>query len=452
MDSAALLIRNVLYPLWTVRNRSHRLSDLAALRESQYWPAERIRAEQFEQFRRMVGFAYEQCDFYRRKYDAAGFNPADLRSVADVARVPSITKTEIQQFASEMIARDKRGSKDLLADMTGGSTGSPLRFFYDNRRLDSRIAATLRHNEWAGWHLGGRAAVLWGAPRDIIASDFKSRVRSWILERRLVLDASSLTEESMRSFARKLASYRPEVLLAYANTLGLFARFVEAEGLKLPSPRGIITSAEVLTPENRALIERVLGAPVYDRYGSREFAVIASECDQHSGLHVNAENLLVEITGDTPDESGEIAVTDLKNFAMPMIRYMTRDHGRMTGKTCACGRGLPLLQLTGGRTTDFLHGSNGRRVSGIVLATYVITNNKGIGQVQFVQSQRGRMQVNVVKSPAWSEQSTADLLAKAANFLGADMNFEVVYLPAIPHEKSGKYRFSICTIDDGTPK
>jgi phenylacetate-CoA ligase len=266
-----------------------------------------------------------------------------------------------------------------------------------------------------------------------------------------VLDASSLTEDSMRSFARKLASYRPEVLLAYANTLGLFARFVEAEGIKLPSPRGIITSAEVLTPENRALIERVLGAPVYDRYGSREFAVIATECDQHSGMHVNAENLLVEITGETPAESGEIAITDLKNFAMPMIRYMTRDHGKTLGQPCACGRGLPLIQLTGGRTTDFLHG-NGRRVSGIVLATYVITNNKGIGQVQFVQSQRGRIQVNVVKSQAWGEESTADLLRKAGNFLGADMQFDVVYLPAIPHEKSGKYRFSICTLDDGPGK
>ena len=173
----------------------------------------------------------------------------------------------------------------------------------------------------------------------------------------------------------------------------------------------------MLTPENRALIERVLGAPVYDRYGSREFAVIASECDQHSGMHVNAENLLVEITGDTPDESGEIAITDLKNFAMPMIRYMTRDHGRMIGKPCACGRGLPLIQLTGGRTTDFLHGANGRRVSGIVLATYVITKNPGIGQVQFVQSKPGHIQVNVVKSPAWNEESTADLLRKAASLL-----------------------------------
>jgi hypothetical protein len=78
----------------------------------------------------------------------------------------------------------------------------------------------------------------------------------------------------------------------------------------------------------------------------------------------------------------------------------------------------------------------------------VITNNKGIGQVQFVQSQHGRIQVNVVKSPAWSEESTADLLRKAANFLGADMIFDVVYLASIPHEKSGKYRFSICSLDE----
>ena len=447
MDAAALLIRNVLYPLWTVRNRSHRLRDLDALRASQYWPAERIREEQFGQLRRMVQFAYQQCAFYRRKYDAAGFDPAALRRPEDVTLIPSISKAEIQENAAEMIARDKVGSKDLLPDMTGGSTGSPLRFFYDHRRLDSRVAATLRHNEWAGWHLGGRAAVLWGAPRDIIAHDFKSRVRSWILERRLVLDASALTEESMRGFVRRLQEYRPDVLLAYANTLGLFARFVDAEGMRLPSPRGVITSAEVLTPENRALIERVMGAPVFDRYGSREFAVIASECERHSGLHVNAENLLVEVTGADADGSGEIAISDLKNFAMPMIRYMTRDHGQLIAGACGCGRGLPLIRLTGGRTTDFLVGAQGRRVSGIVLATYVITNNKGIQQVQFVQSERGRVAVNVVKGPQWAETATQDLLRKAANFLGEDMAFDVVYRTSIPHEKSGKYRFSICTVE-----
>src|SRR5262249_51893036 len=148
----------------------------------------------------------------------------------------------------------------------------------------------------------------------------KDRIRTWIQERRLILDASALSEAAMAGFARALISYQPAVLLAYANTLGLFARYVQAEKIEGIRPQGIICSAEVLTKENRQLIENVFGCPVFNRYGSREFAMIASECEAHEGLHINAENLLVEVVSDgrsCSDEDGEIVITDLRNFAMP---------------------------------------------------------------------------------------------------------------------------------------
>ena len=449
MDLSALLIRRVLYPLWALKNGSARLRCLAELEKSQYWSTEQLVDQQWTLFKAMVSHAFETCPYYRHKFREAGITPGDLRSRVDIDRVPTITKEEIQEHRNEMVST-KYSTGNLILDMTGGSTGSPMQFYYDKKRMDSRVGATLRHNHWAGWEIGDRAAILWGAPQDIkVSGKLKDRVRTWIQERRLILDASALSEAAMANFTRELIRYRPTVLQAYSNTLGLFARYIQAQKIEGIRPRGIICSAEVLTEDNRRLIEETFGCPVYNRYGCREFAVIASECDAHQGLHINADNPLVEAVNNGRsciDEDGEIVITDLRNFAMPMVRYRIRDVGRIKQESCACSRGLPLMQLAGGRVTDFLVATNGDKVSGIVIATYVITNLPGIRQIQFVQKELGSLTINLVKAPDWTAATMTELMARIRRYLGEDIRLKIEFKDQIQLERSGKYRFSISTL------
>jgi phenylacetate-CoA ligase len=445
VDLTGLTIRHLLFPLWAARSGANRLRHLAQLEESQYWSAEAHAKGQLTQFQAMLAHAFDTCPYYRAKYRAAGITPADIRSRADIDRVPTITKEEIQEHCDEMVS-SKYATSKLIKDMTGGSTGSPMQFYYEPERFESREGATLRHNRWSGWEIGDRVAVLWGAPQDMMSGTLRDRIRTWIQERRLMLDASDLSEASMRSFARELLAYRPAVLKAYANTLGLFAQYIKSEGIDGIRPRGIVCSAEVLTAENRSLIEDAFGCRVFNRYGCREFAVIASECEVHDGMHINAENLLVEALVDgrsRTDEDGEIVITDLRNFAMPMIRYRIRDVGRIRQAPCRCRRGLPLLDVSGGRVTDFLHTTSGSKVSGIVIATYVITSIPGIRQIQFVQNEPGAVTVNLVKGPQWSPRSLNELTTRARRYLGEGMRLKIEYRDHIALERSGKYRFSI---------
>lgn len=449
VDLSALLIRRVLYPLWALKNGSERLRYLAELEKSQYWSTNKFADQQWIMFKAMVSHAFETCLYYRQKFHEAGISPRDLRSREDINSVPTITKEEIQEHRDDMVST-KYSRESLIPDMTGGSTGSPMQFYYDKDRLDSRVAATLRHNRWAGWEIGDRAAILWGAPQDTkMSGKLKDRMRAWIQERRLILDAATLSEAAMANFARELIRYRPTILQAYSNTLGLFARYIQTQKIEGIRPQGIIVSAEVLTEDNRRLIEETFGCSVYNRYGCREFAVIASECDAHQGLHINAENLLVEAVNNGRsciDEDGEIVITDLRNFAMPMIRYRIRDVGRITQSSCVCSRGLPLMQLAGGRVTDFLVATNGDKVSGIVIATYVITKIPGIRQIQFVQNEIGSLTINLVKAPDWTAATMTELMVRIRRYLGEDIRLETEFKDQIPLERSGKYRFSISTL------
>jgi phenylacetate-CoA ligase len=447
MKPYAFAVRHIIWPAWDRKNGNLIGRHHAEMVRRQFWSPEQLAQHQWVSFKRIVTHAVETCPFYRESFRRAGVSPADLRVPADIRWVPTVTKEEIQQHREEMISSQYAQAR-LFDDMTGGSTGSPMRFAYDWDRYGTRAAATLRHDEWSGWRIGERRAMLWGASQDMKRPpNWKVWLREKMINRRMILDASALDDAAMMEFVRKLRRYRPTMLLAYANTMGLFSRWVEAQKITDLRPGSIITSAEVLTPENRVQIERTFGCRIFNRYGCREFAVIASECSAHEGMHVNADNLLLEtLSGEEPvrGEDGEIVITDLRNFAMPMIRYRIRDVGVLKEKQCSCGRGLPLMELSGGRVTDFLTATSGRKVSGIVLATYVITRLPGVAQVQFVQTHRGSVTVNLVKGPQWSDETTqATLLAKAREFLGPDMHFEVSFQDRIQQEKSGKYRFAV---------
>src|SRR5215469_8001465 len=130
-----------------------------------------------------------------------------------------------------------------------------------------------------------------------------------------------------------------------------------------------------------------------------------------------AEGLYVEIETPNgpaaPGETGSILVTDLLNYAMPLIRYRIGDLGAWAAGTCPCGRGLPRLEKVAGRVTDFLVGCDGRLVSGVYLATYVVAQRPSLGQVQIHQRKAGRLTWKLRPGPNFDLQSDGDYLRQA---------------------------------------
>ena len=227
----------------------------------------------------------------------------------------------------------------------------------------------------------------------------------------------------------------------------MFARFLRNRGLSPPQPHAIVTSAEVLEPADRQVIEEVFGCPVFNRYGCREVGVIASECPAHQGLHIAAEGLLIEIVHGNdpvrPGESGAILVTDLLNLGMPLIRYRIGDMGTWEEGPCPCGRGLPRLREVAGRVTDFLVGPDGRLVSGVYLATYVVARRPSLGQVQILQEEAGKVRYRIKPGARFQGRDDLDYLqTETRRYLGEETCVDWEFTDNLEPEPSGKYIFS----------
>jgi phenylacetate-CoA ligase len=335
--------------------------------------------------------------------------------------------------------------KEMVAGSTGGSTGKPLRFYRTRESGNWSSAAELRAYGWSGFRFGDKQALIWGSPIDL-SKWISLRGRIWnSVTRTLILDACSMSETSMRKFARKLAWFKPKVIRGYASGVYIFAKFLESERINL-EPAAVITSAETLFHHQRAKIEDVFGCDVYDFYGSREVPSMASECSEKSGYHISSENVLLEFVKDheqvVANETGAILVTDLTNYAMPFIRYQNGDMGKPLDEPCQCGRGLSLMGALEGRITDVIVTRDGKSVSSPVF-TLVFKDLQHVKEFQVIQESRERIKVKIVKRSQYSEEDSNCIINGIKKIAGENMQIDIEFVTSIPPTRSGKRRIVI---------
>lgn len=438
------LIEKVIYPLWTRRDHPRYRHYASLFARGQWLPKPELEQLQLKLLRTQMLHAYRHIPFYRQRMEQAGITPLDIQSLNDLRILPVLTKRDIQQNLPELLADNIPADRRVI-NQTGGSTGSPLKFWVDRERIDSRRASTDRHDRWAGLRPGDWCALLWGSAYDIGTEAIpKITWKQRLLHRLLMLNTTRVSREDLDNFIELLRRYRPSRLKAYAQSAAMFAKYCRDTGADDIRFDSIITSAEVLLPENRELIEKTFRGKVFNRYGCREVSVIASECEYHTGLHVNADALLVEIDPlpGGPPHCGRVLITDLYNQSMPLIRYEIGDMAQWSTdhSPCRCGRGLPRLASLEGRITDFILLPDGKMISGPSL-TLLVASMSEICQAQFVQPNPEEVRLDLVPADGFGSHTVDELRRRLYPYLRDQISFSVRPVSEIAKEPSGKYRF-----------
>jgi phenylacetate-CoA ligase len=446
-DWLAPVIRHVIAPVWAIKERSPYLRHLRALEHSQFLSEEELRARQWPRLKRILAHAYSSCPFYRRFYDSHGITPSDIRSWTDFRSIPLLSKRVIRENADDMVSQNVRRDQ-LIPVKTSGSTGISLFFYMDEPCRQWRRACAARHDRWAGWDIGERVGYMWTPPAT--ARRLRARLRNALLIRGCNLAPLRITEQDMEDFARRLIRRPVAVLCGITHAIYLFALFARSRGLHQIRPRGVICAAMVLPKNERETIESAFHTRVFDRYGCEEVSLIASECEAHTGLHINMDALVVEVLRDgrlaKPGEAGEVVVTDLTNYAFPFIRYQLADVASLLAQKCPCGRGLSMLSHVEGRTADYVVTPDRALVSGISLTEYLALLIPHVQQAQIVQERIDFIRFRIVRAPGFNEDSLRCLDRLVRQRLGSRMKYECEFVDRIAQDPSGKYRFLISKV------
>ncbi len=420
--------------------------NVAALEASQWWSPETLRVYQWAKLRRLVSHAFDRSPFYRRAMEGLGMVPADLRSPEDFARLPVVDKRTINEHREAMVAQRFPRAR-LIKTASGGSTGAPVSLYHDPDFVAAYRAVKLRNFRWAGWTPGDAWARLWGAQFDVAAHQ-QLKQRLWDgLTRVMVLPCWDMSEPTMADYAERLRRFRPDVIEAYVTPLYHFARFLEARQLTGIKPRGVICSAEMLFDHQRALIERVFGCQVFNRYGGREAGDIAHECPAGT-MHINAENYYVEFLRDgrpvASGEPGEIVVTPLDLYGMPLLRYRVEDVGSPGTGQCACGRGLPAMAMVEGRVQDLISLPGGRFLPGEFFPH--LFKDFAIRQFQVEQDRPDHAILRLVREEALTDGDLTYLSQKIRDHTAGLLEITVEFCESIPLTPTGKFRYTISRV------
>lgn len=437
------IVRNVIYPVYRGLRGDSLLAVLEELEKHQWLAPEALAEIQWRRLQHYLRQIATHVPYYRDLFQREGLSVEGIESPADFRRIPLLGKEEVRAAGKEIVTTDplRRG----VASNTGGSTGEPLYFFTDASAGPIRRASTLLGLRWAGIDVGDRQAVIWGFHldrplRERLAAGVKDYFNNIVY-----LSSFNMSEEAMEGYARRLASYKPHLILGYPSAVAQFAEFCKARRVHGIRPRAVISSGERLYPHQADVIAEIFQCPIFDRYGSNEFATVAQECEQHRGLHLFSEYLYVEVVHESgrPAESGEvgeIVVTDLTNLYMPFLRYRTGDLAVPTARRCACGRGMPLLDRIEGRTFDAVVSADGRSTGGFFW-TYLSRAVPGIRQFQIEQRARDGVVFRIVPGPEWRDENKAELERRIRGNMGESFSVTFDIVKEIPLTPAGKHRF-----------
>jgi len=442
--------KHVLAPLLDVCRGTHTLKCLRELEKSQWWPRDGILAFQDERLRSLIRHAYDNVPYYRRVFEKRELKPDDIQTSEDLVKLPILTKQLIRNNFTDLVARSFP-KKEIVPGATGGSTGEPLRFYRTKDERDWGHAAALRAHGWTGYKIGDKR--VWVREKETYKSAVENFVRTsqLFLRRIVVLNALEMSTERLPLYAKKLQDIQPEFIHGQPTAIQLLAKFLEKEAKPTIKPKAVVTGGEQLYDYQRNLFSRVFECEVYSYYGSMEMHGIASECPEHTGYHISAENIVVEIVNSegklTPvGEEGRILATNLRNYAMPFIRYDNGDVAAISDSICPCGRGLPLLATISGRTTDVIFTKDGKCIPGISLPFDVFAS-PGVEQFQIVQETRDSVVIRVVLDRTCPRNQVDDtveqILYKYRSILGEDTYVSVESVEQILPTRSGKTRVVI---------
>lgn len=423
------------------------LALLQQLQQSQWWTQEKLLEKQLGQFGMLADHAFRHSPFFRARFEQTGLDTGQPWSAVSYASIPLLTRAELMQHAGQINCRVLPREHGAAHNVqTSGSTGQIISVLRTDAAQLFWLALAMRDHLWHRRDFSATLATVKALTPSMDDPHEAARI-GWGHPATLLLNTGpSYTQPLSMDVAQQadwLLRRNPHYLLTYPSNLNALLDHFERHGSFPSALRQIRTIGETLTAGIRARCQQLGGIGVVDMYSSQEVGIIALQCPVSGLYHAQSESLLVEVLDDNGQhckqgEVGRIVITDLHNFATPIIRYEIRDYAE-AGPVCPCGRGLLTLSRIMGRRRNMLVLPNGERHWPLVGA-YHFREVADIRQYQLIQHTSDDIEVRLVVAQPLTSSQEARLTAIIHNALGHAFPLRFNYSSQeLPKTRGGKF-------------
>lgn len=422
----------------------HRLRRAFPLRWAMRWSlarmesasADSITRYQERRLRALVRLAASQSAFYREWFDDAGVDPASIRTLADLQRLPLLDRSQLVQEPD----RFRVFPRQLMwAAHSSGTSGRVVTVYRTPGSSAYELSALQR--QWSWFTVPRRPRSLLLRSHDPDPDRTGVLARNVPGTRQLAVSSFRLGHERFPQLLQQIRAFDPQTVEGWPSSVTILASLLRDRGDRLPV-RAVITSSEVMTPNQLRLMQDVFVGPVVDHYGQTERVAMAGNCEQGSYHEFPNYGIieLVPVPGQT--DRWEIVGTPLHNWGFPLFRYRTGDEiGPSPTGACACGRAFRLLGRINGRVEDAFTAANGQPIP---IPSIVLDDLLSLQEVQVAQLAPGRFEFRLVPTSATDLADVqAQVRRNVEKFYGPDQNVTFRVLDHIPRDPSGKLKASI---------
>ena len=389
--------------------------------------------------RKLVRYCYENIKYYREAFDEANIRAGDICSAHDIYKLPFLTKKQLRERLWDFLPKEPGPCR---ISRTSGSTGVPVCIFSDENSRMHNAAAVIRYRKAVGIGLFGSTIIT-----PLKNESEKTRKPAWTyfhgLHKTYYINPYLESREHFDYASKLFTRNKNAALIGITPAIVKLAYQIEdgkVEGFK---PKAIITGGQSLSDKERYIIEAVFSTKVTDVYACSEGGEIAWQCRDSDYYHINEDNCIVEILKDDrpakDGEIGEVVITNLNRFAMPILRYKIGDLAVATNHQCRCGRKLAMLEKIVGRSGEDIICPDGKVLLWNQLKGFM--NISQVRQFQIVQNRDGNMAVKYVPQED-ADIHEIDRLIKSRfePITGNSIKFKIEKVTTIKPAKSGKIK------------
>jgi len=389
--------------------------------------------------KKQISNIYENIPFYKETFKRLNIVPDDFKSMNDLGKLPIIIKEDIRNNR-EKFFNEKMNPEKCFHSFSSGSTGEPFSSYFDKRCwMRKKYLSKLRARFSCGMRPGERVAIFESEP----AEDLKRLNRQQPFRDLFLKVRYFSIFDDINALVKRLVEFRPQNANGPQSFFFHFAREIEETNQTLSFLKRIYTSSEYGQSHAAQFIKNVLKVEIYDIYGSTEFKEVAWECEHHQGYHINEDDVICEVLNGNnpvmPGEIGDIVLTDLRNHAMPLIRYRIHDRGKMLQEPCPCGRAFSVMLPVAGRASEYIRLPDGEKISPYRFTT-AIEKFKGLLQYQLIQKSGTDILIKVILDENTGNETGMNIKKTIKNITRGLMRVTVRKTDKILPEENGKFK------------
>ncbi len=395
-------------------------SELQKILEMESWTREQIENDQAEKFKRLSQYAV-LSEYYK------SFEGKSL------VEFPVMGREEFKKNTDKLRTRFR---KPYYINYTSGSTGVPVKLILSKEMLLAKRVAHQKLLKWNGLTREAREFKVGGVP-----VSRKSKVYYFFKSKRFV-SSLGISEKSIDKLIKKFNHFKPEILYGYPSSLFNFIQLSINRKKILYSPKLIITHAENLLPGFVNMFKSVFPTvKIVNQYWTTE-ANLGVSCPE-GNIHIDEDTVICELINKNSEGTGDLLITNLYSFDMPIIRYKVGDRVRFSESECSCGRKSKVIESIEGRENDVFELPDGRKLPFTVLL--VSRYGENILFYQMVYS-KNKALIEFRYMPANPEEDIRK--AELAHYIKKDFGLDVLFKMVEKPELSNVGKFKTIIIKD----